>query len=55
MYRRMELKLCIFLTRAVAGGKIICPRYLKSPNAQQNRVHSLPDDISLASFQNIVV
>jgi hypothetical protein len=55
MYRRMEVKLCTFLTRAVAGGKIICPRYLKSPNAQQNRVYTLPDDRGMASFQNIVV
>jgi hypothetical protein len=55
MYGRMEIKVHTFLTRALAGGKIICPRYVKSPNTQQNRVHTLPDDRSMAGSQNIVV
>jgi len=45
----MEVKLNTFLTRALAEGEIIL-RYLKSPNTQQNRVHTLPDDRSMASF-----
>jgi len=53
-YGRMEVKLHTFLTRALAEGENYV-KYLKSLNTQQNRVHNLSDDRSMASFQNTVV